>query len=41
MAVVSLNGIGIPSDGLRGWSKLEALFGEWWQRAYLDMSLRV
>jgi uncharacterized protein YjiS (DUF1127 family) len=32
MAVIPLNRIAAPSHCLRGWSKLEALFGEWWHR---------
>jgi uncharacterized protein YjiS (DUF1127 family) len=32
MSVISLNRIATPAYRLGGWSKLEALFGEWWQR---------
>jgi uncharacterized protein YjiS (DUF1127 family) len=32
MAVISLNRIAAPSCRLRGLSKLEALFCEWWHR---------
>jgi uncharacterized protein YjiS (DUF1127 family) len=32
MAFISLSKIATPTYRLRGWSKLEALLGEWWHR---------
>ena len=32
LAVISLSKTATPTYRLRDWSKLEALFGEWWHR---------